>query len=444
MVAGDVPLDPTVLAAADPPGSAVSRRVSAWLVMGLVALQGATINLMPMMFGPLARDFQASMRQQGQLQSVFLLGSLAGLITTGYATELIGTGRSAALAVGLTVIGALACALADDYALVLVGGLFLGLGNSWILGAYSAVITRQFPETRARMFMWATAVFAASATVSTTLFGALIDKFGRWDAAFFALAAISLLGACGFWAALRADPASFGGVNRRLGNRRVPEVSRARGLLAATRYFLAGGLLNQRLFWLLGFLVVIDVVVSGGVVAWTGRFFQQHYGLNDRQVGTVISASSAGVLAGRVVMAIWISGRFSDRATLAWCYGCGMLAYGLMLWLPGYHLGLGLMFLYGACIAAQAPVMYTIASRSFGERGATAIPLIDAVGTVGGLAAPTLIGILGDRYGLRTVLCFVPLGGALLVAVLVVWIICRPEDRGADRLATARKPSVAP
>ena len=106
---------------------------------------------------------------------------------------------------------------------------------------------------------------------------------------------------------------------------------------------------------------------------------------------------------------------------LGTCYAAGILTYGLILVLPGYGLGLVLVFLNGAFIAAQAPTMYAITSAKFGSRAATAIPLIDAIGVLGGFATPALVGALADLYGLRTVLWFVPVLGILLVLIVFAW-----------------------
>jgi MFS family permease len=99
------------------------------------------------------------------------------------------------------------------------------------------------------------------------------------------------------------------------------------------------------------------------------------------------------------------------------------LMYVLILLMPSYSLGLALMFLNGALIAAQAPTMYALASAKFGGRAATVIPLVSAIGNLGGLTGPTLIGGLANHYGLRTVLWLIPAMGAIFVMIVFAWEI---------------------
>ena len=122
--------------------------------------------------------------------------------------------------------------------------------------------------------------------------------------------------------------------------------------------FLVEGLFNRGAFWLLAVLVLLDTVVAGNVVAWTAKFFEDRHGGGPDQAGPVLAASAAGVFVGRMVMGTFVSGRVGDRPLLGICYAAGILMYGLILVIPGYRIGLVLVFLNGAFIAAQAPTMY--------------------------------------------------------------------------------------
>ena len=166
------------------------RGALAALIFSLVAVQGLTINLMPVLFGTIARTFEVNLRQQGQLQSVFLAGGMIALLVSGYMTESIGAKRSGMAAVGLIGIGSLLFGLATSYYEVLAGAFVIGAGNYWILAAYRAIITAHFAHDRQRMFMWATAAFAGCATMSTALFGYLVEVVPRWNLVFFAFAGL--------------------------------------------------------------------------------------------------------------------------------------------------------------------------------------------------------------------------------------------------------------
>jgi len=391
-------------------------------IFTLVTLQGLTINLMPLLFGTVARTFEdVNLRQQGQLQTFFLAGGIVALFVSGYVTETIRAKRSGTLAVILIGVGSLLLGLAKTYAHVLLAASVMGLGAMWVLSAYSAVITAHFADMRQRMFMWATAAFAGSATLGSSLFGYLLEMVPNWQVIFLVFAGVVWVGYGAFsllagrrlrilgQPALSEDPASpseSDGIATRLGN---------------ALKFLASGLLNRGVFWLLGLLVVLDMFAAGNIVAWTARFFQITYHVGDDQVGFMLSASAAGVFVGRLLMGAFVSGRFTDRTVLGTCYAAGILMYVLILLIPSYRAGVVLVFLNGAFIAAQAPTMYAIASARFGDRAATAIPLMDAIGVLGGFMGPAAVGALADRHGLHAVLWLIPVVGFTLVLIVFAW-----------------------
>jgi len=402
-------------------------------IFALVILQGLTINLMPLLFGTIAQTFELNLRQQGQLQSFFLAGGIVALFVSGYVTETIRAKRSGALAVILIGAGSLLLGLAKTYQHVLIAASVIGLGDFWILSAYSAVITAHFADMRQRMFMWATAAFAGSATIGSSLFGHLLEKVPNWQLIFLCFAGVVWVGfgAFSLFAGRRlrllgqqaasqdpASPSASGGIAARLGD--------------AVK-FLTAGLLNRGVFWLLGLLVVLDMFAAGNIVAWTARFFQIRDHVGDDRVGLMLSASAAGVFVGRLLMGAFVSGRFTDRTVLGTCYAAGILMYVLILLIPGYSVGLVLVFLNGAFIAAQAPTMYAIASAKFGDRAATAIPLMDAIGVLGGFMGPAAVGALADRHGLHAVLWLIPVVGFTLVLVVFAWqVVDRKKSHGTS------------
>lgn len=390
-------------------------------IFALVILQGLTINLMPLLFGTIARTFEVNLRQQGQLQSFFLAGGLAALLVSGYVTEYVRAKRSGTLAIILIGSGSLLLGCSTTYGQVLIAAAVMGLGNMWILAAYSAVITAHFADIRQRMFMWATAAFAGSATISTTLFGYLLDVVPNWHLIFLSFAGISWIGYAAFFLVAGQRLRVLGQPAQSGDSMSFSESGGLAGRARTARTFLTAGLFNRGAFWILGILVVLDMLAAGNIVAWTARFFQKEYGVGDDQVGFMLSASAAGVFIGRLLMGAFVSGRFTDRTVLGTCYAAGILMYVLILLIPSYRVGLVLVFLNGAFIAAQAPTMYAIASAKFGDRAATAIPLMDAIGVLGGFMGPAAVGALADRHGLHAVLWLIPVVGFTLVLIVFGW-----------------------
>jgi fucose permease len=193
--------------------------------------------------------------------------------------------------------------------------------------------------------------------------------------------------------------------------------------MAALWRFLTSGVFTRGALYLMCILMVFDYLCSSNIMAWTPRLFEQFYGAQKVLGGSALSASSAGVLVGRLIMGCLPPGRIPDRVLLAVCYVSGVLSFGLIILLqPSYTGSMVLMFLSGAFIAAQAPTMGSLAVAKFGERAPVVIPLYEAVGTVAGIVGPPIVGALADRSGeLAPVLWLVPIGGLALGTVAISW-----------------------
>jgi fucose permease len=406
------------------------RGALATFIFSLVVVQGLTINLMPVLFGTIAGAFQIDLRQQGQLQSFFLAGSMIALLVSGYGTETLGAKRSGIVAVLLIGLGSLLLGLATTYYAVLAGAFVIGMGTDWILAAYSAVITVHFVDFRRRMFMWAMAAFAGSATVSTTLFGYLVEVAPQWKLVFFAFTGLVWMWFAAFLIVFREQLRT---ISRAASADKAAGASPRDSLVARlqrARAFLTAGIFNRVTFWLLGVLWILESLTAGGIIAWTGRLFQLEHHISSYQVGLMISASSAGVFTGRVLMGAFVGNRLSERIVMGNCLAGGTLIYAIILITPSYPLAAALMFFNGALMRAQAPTMCALASVKFGDRAATVIPLVCAIGGLGGLMGPTLIGNLADYYGLHAVLWLVPVLGAIYVACVFAWeIVDRRRSR---------------
>ena len=83
--------------------------------------------------------------------------------------------------------------------------------------------------------------------------------------------------------------------------------------------------------------------------------------------------------------------------------------------------------------------MYALASAKFGSRAATVIPLVSAIGNMGGLIGPTMIGGLANDYGLRTILWLIPVLGAVFVAIVFAWEIADTSGDCSRRIGLVDK-----
>jgi MFS family permease len=402
--------------------SSSSRGRPMAFLFGLAVLHGSVINLMPVMFSTMAETFHVDKAQQGMLKSFFFGGMMAALVVSGYLTRYLGARRMSILAGTVAGAGAVFFGLAGSYAHVLAAASVLAMGIAPLPAVYAAVIAAKFPDNRQRMYLWTYGFMAGTATVATTTLGALLDVVPRYNPIFIALGAL-------IWSwtvvLLLLGGRALGGTAESAAAKPPPGEAKAsfREKLLALWRFLTSGIFSRGTLYVMGLLMIFDYLCASNMLAWTPSFFEELYHKGAVFGGVALSASSAGVCFGRIVLGILPPGKVPDRVLLASCYAGGVLSFGMIVFLhPPYACSIALMFLSGACISAQAPSMGSLAVAKFGDRAPVAIPLCEAFGAIGGLIGPPLLGLLATRAGeLSAVMWLSPAAGLTLSALAFGW-----------------------
>ena len=409
------------------------RRTLLIFIFVMAFQQGVTINLLPVLFESFAETFRLDFQQRGQIQSFFSVGVMVALFASGFVTERIAARRSALLALGLSGLGSILVAMAPDFLLLRLGAAVMGMGTLWALSVTSATIAAHFAPHSQRLFMWTMAVFAATGTGAPYGLGHLVSFLEVWRPILFGVGlylwvsgvAVALL----FWG-------SLGNTGLRVRLPGSPPGPRPAGDSAgkATPWETCAGwltglfrryrssLLGQAALLLIGFLVVLDNLAAGNIVTWTPNLCQIRFGGDTALAGEIMSANAFGYLVGRIILGLFLTGRYSDRVLLGLCYAGGMLAYSLLLWVPDPRMAMAMMVLQGVFLSAQAPTVYSLASTRFADRAGTAVPLVDAIGSIGAIAGPSLMGWAAQQMGgLERALWLIPLTGCLLIAISLGW-----------------------
>ena len=425
------------------PSTTDPRRRTLLIFLFVMAFQqGVTINLLPVLFTNFAETFQLDLQQRGQIQSFFFVGAMAALFASGFVTERIAVRRSALLALGLSGLGSILVAVAPDFLLLRLGAMVLGMGTLWVLSVTSATIAAHFAPQSQRLFMWTMAVFAASGTGAPYGLGHLVSFLEAWRPILFGVGLYLWVSALAITLLFSGSLRDTGLRSRRHGATPGPRPdgdslgsgplrTAPAGWLAGIVRRYRGSLLGQGALLLIGFLVVLDNLTAGNIVAWTPNLCELRFGRSTALAGEIMGANSVGYLAGRVILGLFLTGRYSDRVLLGLCYAGGMLAYSLLLWVPDPSMAIAMMVLQGVFLSAQAPTVYSLASSKFADRAGTAVPLVDAIGTIGAIPAPPLMGWVAQRMGgLEQAAWLIPLTGCLLVAISLGWEV---RDRSAKQ-----------
>ncbi len=281
--------------------------------------QGVTINLLPVLFTNFAETFQLDLQQRGQIQSFFFVGAMAALFASGFVTERIAVRRSALLALGLSGLGSILVAVAPDFLLLRLGAMVLGMGTLWVLSVTSATIAAHFAPQSQRLFMWTMAIFAASGTGAPYGLGHLVSFLEAWRPILFGVGLYLWVSALAITLLFSGSLRDTGLRSRRHGPTPGPRPdgdslgsgplrTAPAGWLAGIVRRYRGSLLGQGALLLIGFLVVLDNLTAGNIVAWTPNLCELRFGRSTALAGEIMGANSVGYLVGRVILGLFLTG----------------------------------------------------------------------------------------------------------------------------------------
>jgi MFS family permease len=391
-------------------------------LLGLAILHGSIINLMPLMFSSMAATFHVDKAQQGMLKSCFFAGLMVSLVASGYLTRYLGARRMTILAGIVAGAGAVFFGLAPTYALVLAAASVMAMGIAPMTAVYAAVIVADFPHVRRRMYLWVYGLLAGSGALAQTALGSLLDIVPRYNPIFIVLGVLiwswmTMLLVVG-WRPLGRTTGSA-----RFDRRKDVGKTTLHEKLASLWRFLGSGVFSRGALYMLGLLAIFDYLFASNMLAWTPSFFEELYHGGSVMGGMALSASSAGVCVGRLVMGSLPLGKIPARIWLAACYAGSVFSFGAIIFLhPAYMSSIGLMFLSGAFLSAHTPTLGSLAVEKFGDRAPVVIPLYEGFGAVGGLVGPPLLGLLATHAGkLDAVMWLVPAVGLGLSTIAIGW-----------------------
>ncbi len=408
----------------------LSRSEATWILLfifALVFMQGVTINLMPLILPTLGDVFEIDRSQQGFIRSSEAMGMLAALFLGGVIRQLIKSRLTGVFAVILMGAGAFGMAESRLYTHLLLAAFCMGAGTALILAVHSSVVSDFFYEGRQRMYLLIMAVFAVGAMVGPYLFGLTLEYAGTdgWRRVYFYLGIL-------LWAMITA--VCLIGWRRlgKLGRERQPaggksttaseEDSPAAGEEPPTRLLVARVLKSGALY-LLALIVIFDCLATWSAVTWMPTLAKEKYGVGESSVGLMMALLAAGVLLGRLLMAAFLAGRFSDRKLLGYSYAASMLMFVLALMASSFATFAVMWFLVGFFMSAQAATTYAVGSQKFKELAGIAIPMVDGIGMIGALIGPPLLGHLAELtgQGIHASLWLVPIFGLTLTAISLGW-----------------------
>jgi len=383
------------------------RPKAVWAVVGVCYLAmmalAIAINLLPVFLTTLSADLGGaaglSAEQLGRIGAVTFGGLVLGILATGPLADRIGAkpfavGGNLLIAAGLAVLG-----FAPGYDTVLIASFVMGLGAGSLDMILSPIVSAVQSERRT-LAMNLLHSFYSIGAVATILLSSIALRFDiGWRTVSLALLPMPLVIGAAFVVL------------------RLPAMVAETSVRTPTRT-----LITRPVFVVLMITIFLGGATEAGMAYWLPAYAEETLGFTRWTAGMSLVGFSLAMAVGRIGI-LFLPKRVS---TITLMLGCCVLTTILF---PIASFGPTNTIALVACIAAGLtgsclwPSTLAVSADKYPNGGATMFGLLAALGNLGGMVMPWIVGAIADadgsslRYGLLTAtLC--PLG---MIAMLL-WL----------------------
>lgn len=389
----------------------------ALLCAAFVAVGGGVATLGPSLPG-LASVVGRPLPDLGALLSALFAGMLVGQAAAGLLVDRYGVrptmlGSFAAYAAGITAMPS-----ATAFAALLACGFVMGIGYGMAAISVNSLAARLVPTRPGFVLNLANVWYAGGSVAGPLLVSAVLNRGGR-------AADVLLVAGALMWALVPVAWWLVPGTAHR-----AQEVRR--DVAAAGPAWRPSPALLM-----IGVLVLMYAGVEAGFGGWVASYVQQTLDVTPARGALLTSLFWLSYLVGRMVATV---------ATLAFRPGYVLAVTVGLVTLGGVVLGVGhgietptvvAIALLGAGVGPLYPAMFGLVTSRFTERPATAVAVTSAIGSIGAVILPWVMGRLLP-YGNGLVVAWLPAlyGVGMLLALWLSQQLYRRERARRDALAT--------
>lgn len=177
-------------------------------------------------------------------------------------------------------------------------------------------------------------------------------------------------------------------------------------------------LLPTGILLLIAFIALLGRIVEGSIADWGTVYMEKVVRLDTENAPLGLAIYSAFMSIGRF-FGDTIRARFKDSLILFGCCTLASLGIFTMVITTDFGFVASGLFFAGLGISCLVPIIYSLAGRQEGITPAMGLAMVSTVSSTGFLFGPYVIGIIADKYGMRTSFCYV-----LLLAVVMMILSC--------------------
>ncbi len=364
---------------------------------------GIVLAILGALFGlPAMRErLGITLVQQGDIFLALFFGIFLSTIFVGPLIDSFGNKAVLTVSAALVTIALLLFAAIHSFAGAMLAAVVLGFGGGGLNTSSNALVADVFPENRGPMLNVLGTFFGVGA-LFIPLLAAIITGF--FTITQLLLLAATLAGLCTiFYLVLPFPP---------------PREATGFSLLASIKAIRIPGVL------LFGILLFCQSGNEAAIGGWTSTYAGS-LGAAPRVATWILAGYWAALMAGRVIGAKLLVRMTKQHLVLA--SGIGSAIGAAILLLSGSIAGLAAgAVIMGLSFAAIYPTTLAIAADRYERLAGTIFGLLFAIGLIGGMLFPWLIGHLSQAYSLRSGM-ILPLAGALVISAIAVTLKSAPR-----------------
>jgi fucose permease len=356
---------------------------------------------------------------------MFLTAAVAGYMTSSFLSGFLlshaGVGRVLAASTFLTGLALTGYTLVPEWWMMVLLGVFAGLGAGAIDAGLNTYVAAHFGEG---LMQWLHASWGIGISMGPIIMTLGLAAWNTWRFGYRAVGGFQIALALCFvltlsmWAQNGAHPSS--GSGKRLTDYKTP----------------LGETLLKPQVWLSALLFVLYVGAEGALGTWTYTLLTESRGVDHTLAGFFTGSYWLTFTIGRIVAGLVTHRAGIHKLVLGGTAGA-LLGSGLLIWNPSEIANVLAVAIIGVSIAPIFPAMMSGTRARVSDRyAANTIGMQMAATGFGGASVPSLMGVLARRFSLEIIpasllVVYAGLLGFYLLAMRAPVTTAAPEEQAA-------------
>lgn len=358
----------------------------------------ASATVTPICLVIIAREFSFSLVAGGGIEAMRSGLLLLALLGSGFAAARWGKPVSLGLSCLLLGGGMFVYSVAPAYGTILLGVAFLGFGGGILEGLINPLVSDLHPRDSGRYLNLVNGFWSIGVLCTMLISGELLTRGVSWRGIAGVLGGLSMLAGVLFLAMGRKAPAG-----QRYAAAEV--LGHKREMMILPR------------FWLFMAMMFVAGAAEGAFTFWSASLIQLDHETLPRAGGLGAALFAGGMVAGRFASGIWVGQHRLWRLVFI----SAVAGFGISFAVPFAHslpLVFVALFFAGLSVACFWPSLQSYASDRLPVENTSLFILLSCAGIPGFAFASWMIGLIGDRAGLKAAFLIVPFLFVLLALLL--------------------------